>query len=133
VLRFIRRNYCLAAYTFGSVLNQSPIAMRRELEPSDPRRGATSVRPSEVRPLPSVERISRLSDKITTRRLFRELAHWTRNVGGSRGLGDGKSYGSSSRLASGGEGRTPLWKTPAPAFLIGHRDLELEELGKLRH
>jgi len=100
VLRFIRRNYCFAAYTSGSVLNQSPIAMRKELE---------------------------------LRRLFRELAHWTRNVGGSRGLGDGKSYGSSSRLASGGEGRTPLWKTPAPAFLIGHWDLELEELGKLRH
>ena len=49
-------------------------------------------------------------------------------VGGSRGLGDGKSYGSSSRLASGGEGRTPLWKTPAPSFVIDHGDVELEEL-----
>ena len=108
--------------------------MRKELEQSDPRRGATSVRPSEVRPLPSVERISRLSDKIATSEACSENSR-TRpeNVGGSRGLGDGKSYGSSSRLASGGEGRTPLWKTPAPAFLIGHRDLELEELGKLRH
>ena len=48
-------------------------------------------------------------------------------VGGSRGLGDGKSYGSSSRLALGGEGRTPHGKSPAPSRISTETGTSLNE------
>ena len=52
-------------------------------------------------------------------------------VGGSRGLGDGKSYGSSSRLALEGEGRTPHGKSPAPSRISTESGTSLNGEGRI--